>query len=208
MFAPSLRFWFLKYSIELVKTINNTNNKINSNYKVASYGCECIMGLIFQVYIWPKTSQKTWETKLKRSATFTTFPVMLQLKSIYPSRSMTLPKSSTHIPNFRPFCLEENSPPSDLFASSCVLFTYYKKVCWSYDKHLMVAFQQIYESCHLEHDEESRILRRFVNNFTKALSNQQSDDIRSPEISNSIKHKRLNYKESYHRCHLFIFIPD
>ena len=47
--------------------------------------------------------------ELASKLTFTKFPVMLQLKSIYPLRSMTLLKSSTHIPNLQPFSLEENS---------------------------------------------------------------------------------------------------
>ena len=68
----------------------------------------------------------------------------------------------------------------------------------------MVVFQKIYEFCHLEHKEENRILRRFVNSFSKAFSNQQSDDIRF-ENCNSIKRKHLNHEYSYHRCYLFIY---
>ena len=83
-------------------------------------------------------------------------------------------------------------PPSELFDLSCVLFAYYKQVDKSCVKHLMIAFHQIYECCHLEYEGENRILRRFVNSYSKAFSNQQSDGIRA-ENRNSIKRKRLNY---------------
>ena len=84
-------------------------------------------------------------------------------------------------------------PPSELFDLSCVLFAYYKEADKSCVKHLMVAFQQINEYCHLEHEEGNRILSRFVNTFSKAFSNQKSDGIRS-ENRNSIKRKRLNHE--------------
>ena len=84
-------------------------------------------------------------------------------------------------------------PPTELFDLSCVLFAYYKEVDKSCVKHLMVAFQLIYESCHLEYEAEDRILRRFVNSYSKAFSNQQSDGIRAAN-RNSIKRKRLNHE--------------
>ena len=66
-------------------------------------------------------------------------------------------------------------PPSELFDLSCVLFAYYKQVNKSCVKHLLIAFHQAYESCHLEYEGANRILRRFVNSYSKAFSNLQSD---------------------------------
>ena len=72
----------------------------------------------------------------------------------------------------------------------------------------MVAFQQIYESSHLKHEEENRMLRRFVNSFSNVSSNQQSDDIRS-ENCNSIKRKRLIMnKVIIGVIHSFLFMID
>ena len=77
-------------------------------------------------------------------------------------------------------------PPSELIDLSCVSFAYYKQVNKSCVKHLLIVFHQVYESCHLEN-------RRFVNSYSKAFSNQQSDGIRA-ETWNSIKRKRLNHE--------------
>ena len=87
-------------------------------------------------------------------------------------------------------------PPSELFDLCCVLFAYYKQVSKSCVKHLLIAFHQIYESCHLEYEGANRILRRFINSYSKAFSNQQNDGI-GAETRNSIERKRLNHKSNY-----------
>ena len=82
-------------------------------------------------------------------------------------------------------------PPSELFDLSCVLYAYYKEVDKCCINRILVAFQEIYESCHLEYENEKRILRRFLNTFSKAFSNKMSDGLRHAN-RNSIKRKRLN----------------
>ena len=82
-------------------------------------------------------------------------------------------------------------PPSELFDLSCVLYAYYKEVDKCCINRILVAFQEIYESCHLEYENEKRNLRRFLNTFSKAFSNKVSDGLRHAN-RNSIKRKRLN----------------
>lgn len=82
-------------------------------------------------------------------------------------------------------------PSSELFDLSCVLFTYYKEVEKSCIIHLMDAFQRIYESCHLTYENDKRILRRFLNSFSKAFANDATDCIRVVKKKDSIKRRRL-----------------
>ena len=85
--------------------------------------------------------------------------------------------------------------PVKPFDLTCVLYTYYKKVTKSCIQHLLIAFQQIYESRHLEYEAENRILRGLINCFSKAFSKQQCDSIRAKtEQANAIKRRRVHYE--------------
>ena len=82
-------------------------------------------------------------------------------------------------------------PPVKLFDLTCVLYTYYKKVIKSCIQHLLIAFQQIYQSCHLQYEAENRILRRLINCLSKAFSKQQCDSIRAKTgQANAIKRRK------------------
>ena len=59
-----------------------------------------------------------------------------------------------------------------------VLYAYYKEVDKCCINRHLVAFEEIYESCHLEYESEKGILRRLLNCFSKAFSNKMSDGIR------------------------------
>ena len=83
-------------------------------------------------------------------------------------------------------------PTPDLFNLTCVLYSYYKNVNKECIEHLMVGFQQIYESCFLEFTSERKILRRLINTFSKAFSNKESDGLRAEK--QKVKRRRLHYE--------------
>ena len=85
-------------------------------------------------------------------------------------------------------------PPQELFELSCVFYCYYQNVDKSCVTHLLHAFNEIYESSQVEYPQGNKILRRFVNCFSTALSKQESDKIKEDEKKENIKGKHLRYE--------------
>ena len=83
-------------------------------------------------------------------------------------------------------------PSTELFDLTCVVFCYYKNVEKEFIEHLMLAFQEIYECCFLNFSSENRVMRRLINCFSKAFSNQRSDGIRVEK--SKVKRRRLHYE--------------
>ena len=84
-------------------------------------------------------------------------------------------------------------PLPELFELSCVLYCYYQNVDKSCIKHLLHAFNEIYESLQVDYPQVYKILRRFVNSFSKA-SKQESDKVKDEKKKTNVKRKRLNYE--------------
>ena len=82
-------------------------------------------------------------------------------------------------------------PPAELFELGCILFCYYKNVKKTCIKHVLIAFNEIYECCQLEYKSHSSILRRFLNCFSKAFSNDECDKLKVER--NNVKRKRLSF---------------
>ena len=68
---------------------------------------------------------------------------------------------------------------AELFNLACVLYCYYKNVNKECIEHLMVAFLEIYNCCFLDFISKEKVLRRLINCFSKAFSDQQSDGVRA-----------------------------
>ena len=80
-------------------------------------------------------------------------------------------------------------PPPELFELSCVLYCYYQNVDKSCIKHLLHAFNEIYESSQVDYPQGNKILRRFVNSFLKAFSKQESDKVKEEKKEDKCQKK-------------------
>ena len=79
--------------------------------------------------------------------------------------------------------------PAELFEVCCILFCYYKTCI----NHLLIDFDEIYESCQLEYDSYKSILRRFSSCFSKAFSNGKSNKL-TEKKKNDVTRRRVSYK--------------
>ena len=84
-------------------------------------------------------------------------------------------------------------PPPELFELCCVLFSYYKNVEKTCINHLLIGFNEIYESCQLNYESNNTMLRRFLNCFSKAFSNDESNKLKV-NSKNDVKRRRVSYK--------------
>ena len=83
-------------------------------------------------------------------------------------------------------------PPADLYNLSLYLYGYYNaledKTCL---KKVMIAFNLIYESCFLEFENPSSILRRYMNTFSKGFVKSETDKIQETKKKQVVKRRRI-----------------
>ena len=76
----------------------------------------------------------------------------------------------------------------EIFQLSCAVYYCYKKVDKSCVNHLLQAFHEIYESSQLQDLDQKKILKRFVNCFSKTYVFPESEELKMKQ-KNSIRCK-------------------
>ena len=84
-------------------------------------------------------------------------------------------------------------PPEELFDLSMYLYAYHKNVNKLCANKLIKGFSKVYEVCGCDYDNQTSILRRFINTFSNGFRKQQSDIIKQEQSKRStIKRKRVS----------------
>ena len=104
---------------------------------------------------------------------------------------------SVYVPFKEGLALKDSVDDSNLFKNSEFLLLLsrakYKNVDKTCTNHLLIGFNEIYESCQSECESYKYILRRFSNCLSKVFSNDKSNKL-TEKKKNDVKRRRASYK--------------